>query len=38
MKSLVVKKDTRKKATMTLKERKTAKKAKKNARDAAAKS
>ena len=38
MKSLVVKKDTRKKATMTLKERETAKKAKKSARDAAAKS
>ena len=33
MKSLVVKKDTLKKPTMTLKERKAAKKAKKAARD-----
>lgn len=35
MKSLVVKKDTLKKPTMTLKERKAAKKAKKAARNAA---
>jgi len=34
MKSLVTKKDSRKKPTMTLKERKAAKKAKKAARDA----
>lgn len=34
MKSMVVKKDERKKPTMTLKERKAAKKAKKAARDA----
>ena len=34
MKSLVVKRDERKKPTMTLKERKAAKKAKKAARDA----
>jgi hypothetical protein len=36
MKSLVGKKDTRKKPTLTLKERKAAKKAKKAARDSAA--